>query len=786
MNISFQRCFVRLSAMIIAATAATSVLAAERVALVIGQGAYEAQTKLATPTSDAVLVGTALQRLGFDVTTVKDATKPVLLSALGDFSEKAAGTEIAVIFYSGHGMAYQGENYLIPVDAQLSTPAKLRFEAVSFEDVASALDGATKLKLLFLDASRSSSAEDQSSDHEPVGLEAIEVSDARTLVSSSTAAGAISPADGGPNSVYAMALAKWLAEPKIDVRSLLEKTASEVRATTKNEQSPILYGEFPIEELQLSMRQPDKQALEDLAPETECDRLAAYRDDPLRLASVSPVEKLTAEAVPACIAAVNSYPDSARLNYQAGRALTNANNYDEALRYYKRANELGSIPAKVGMAFQYEFGQSVQADTKLACDLYLEAAKAGSSFGALRTGLCYQDGRGGNKDIKESIRWYSNAGAMGFLYLGDLYADVSSEFANQAAALKAYRRSYEAGIPLGAYYIGEMYEYGKGIPVDYAEAMRWYLLAAEHIGDGSNSVGDLYYYGKGVEQSYVEAMKWYRKAAQRGDRDAMTNIGILYDDGKGTEPDAAAALEWYKKAVEKDESEAMYRMGSLYLNGRGVPKDLSKSGKWYTKAAENGYKDALNQVGWVHQNSTPPDYVSAMEWYRKGAEAGDGTAMGNIGWLYANGKGVKRNPKEAFAWYEKGANAGNAWSMNEVGVSYSKGIGVKKSLKEAGLWYEKAAASGLDYANLNLAILFSRGLGLKTDVALAVDLMERAIRRNKQACSEFKSGWANWHPEFLKAFQKRLVDQGFYTGKVDGRYGEGTLAAIDAMHAAGP
>jgi TPR repeat protein len=110
-------------------------------------------------------------------------------------------------------------------------------------------------------------------------------------------------------------------------------------------------------------------------------------------------------------------------------------------------------------------------------------------------------------------------------------------------------------------------------------------------------------------------------------------------------------------------------------------------------------------------------------------------------------------------------------------------MGVPRDYVEAGKWYEKAAAAGFDYANLNLAILFSRGQGCRKDVALAVQLAELAVKSDEEARDDLKSGWSKWTPEFLVAFQRRLYDLGLYKGAIDGRFGDATLAAIDALDA---
>lgn len=75
-----------------------------RVALVIGNGAYEKVPELANPTRDAADIGRALERLNFKVTQLRNATAQEMRKAVVDFGRAAEGTDMAVVFYAGHGM----------------------------------------------------------------------------------------------------------------------------------------------------------------------------------------------------------------------------------------------------------------------------------------------------------------------------------------------------------------------------------------------------------------------------------------------------------------------------------------------------------------------------------------------------------------------------------------------------------------------------------------------------------------------------------------------------------
>ena len=98
---------------------APSALAAGRVALVVGNGTYAAIGALPNPGNDAADMAAALGRLGFDVTTVRDADLAGMNESLRMFARASAGADVAVVFYAGHGLEVDGVNYLVPVDARL-------------------------------------------------------------------------------------------------------------------------------------------------------------------------------------------------------------------------------------------------------------------------------------------------------------------------------------------------------------------------------------------------------------------------------------------------------------------------------------------------------------------------------------------------------------------------------------------------------------------------------------------------------------------------------------------
>jgi uncharacterized caspase-like protein len=107
--------------------------AEKRVALVIGNSAYQYSPKLDNPKNDATDIAAVLRRFGFAVIAAFDLDKAAFDRKVRDFATALDGADAGVFFYAGHGLQVAGQNYLVPVDAQLSTAAALEFEMVRVE-----------------------------------------------------------------------------------------------------------------------------------------------------------------------------------------------------------------------------------------------------------------------------------------------------------------------------------------------------------------------------------------------------------------------------------------------------------------------------------------------------------------------------------------------------------------------------------------------------------------------------------------------------------------------------
>ena len=120
----------------------------------IGNNDYRSVSDLTNPANDADDVAASLSASDFEVQQVKNGTFDDMRRGLLEFARRARGSEIAIVFYAGHGMEVGGENYLIPIDAELKADVDVDHEAIALKTVTPLVENASRLGLVILDACR--------------------------------------------------------------------------------------------------------------------------------------------------------------------------------------------------------------------------------------------------------------------------------------------------------------------------------------------------------------------------------------------------------------------------------------------------------------------------------------------------------------------------------------------------------------------------------------------------------------------------------------------------------
>jgi len=223
-------------------------LAEKRVALVLGNSAYQNVAPLTNPVNDGTVMAATLKDAGFDVVDFRrDLPAAETRRALRDFADRARDADIAVVYYAGHGIEVDGANYLIPVDAKLERDTDVYDEALSLDRILIAIEPVRKLRLVILDACRDnpfakSMKRTVASRAIGQGLAKIEPTSPNMLIAYSAKAGSTAADGDGNNSPFTVALSKHLTTPGLDVRRAFGFVRDDVLKSTGNRQEPFVYG----------------------------------------------------------------------------------------------------------------------------------------------------------------------------------------------------------------------------------------------------------------------------------------------------------------------------------------------------------------------------------------------------------------------------------------------------------------------------------------------------------------------------------------------------------------
>lgn len=285
----------------------------------------------------------------------------------------------------------------------------------------------------------------------------------------------------------------------------------------------------------------------------------------------------------------------------------------EAAPWYRLATEAGNAESRADLDSADDEGRGASQTYAQAAKWYREAAEQGQARAQYRLGALYAAGHGVPKDLSEAARWYRLAAeqfhARAQFSLGQLYAAGASveqdpveahKWANLAVAMSFGRGRTEfaefrdqVGGTLTPARLAEAQQRARewlderGGPQRFLsrEVREFWTRAERGDSQAQDVVGTIYAEGLGAPQDYAEAVKWYRLAAAQGHARAQYNLGVMSLQGLGVPQDPAGAVEWFRKAAERGTADAQFALGVLYSEGAGVPQDRGEAFKWLTVAA---------------------------------------------------------------------------------------------------------------------------------------------------------------------------------------------------------
>jgi TPR repeat protein len=533
----------------------SSAYAQNRVALIVGNGNYQNVPPLPTTLNDASDIAQSFERLGFATTKLFNASYYDLRPAIRKFNELTPKAEVAVIYFGGHGLEAGGENWLLPVDADLRTDLDVAQEAVSLNSLMQSVARASVLGMVILDASRNNpfaarmqrTGQTRSVDR---GLARVEPNQ-NVLVAYASKDGTTNEDRGGRNSPYAAALLRYLESPGLDINFMFRKVRDDVLSRTNRQQQPFVYGSLPNKPIYLKEHSISLQPVEVKNETPPADEMIwlTIRDSTDKSLFVDFLSKFPA-------------------SLHAKEASTKLKSLDTTLVVASR--ETSPVSNDTGNAIA-------------ECDrLAASPLDSGRPKNAAGVELSKIPIVAAGRACDEAMRRSPEVARFPFQA-----ARIAIARADYAAARDLYEKASALGSSLAMYSLGLLYAEGKVVPLDYAEARRWYMKAVgQNFAYAMPELAALCENGVGGPKDPAEAFRLYRAAATAGDRVSMTKVGNFYETGFGVQQDYAEAIRWYKKSADRGDAGAMRQLGKLYESGRGVAKNPAEARQWNARAAK--------------------------------------------------------------------------------------------------------------------------------------------------------------------------------------------------------
>lgn len=637
--------------------------AERRLALVIGNSAYSFGA-LENPKNDAALMAKALKGVGFEVTELIDADQKAMKKAMIEFGRSLRDSDsVGLFYYAGHGVQVDGNNYLVPVGANIRDEADVAVEAVEVGELLKTMQrAASRINIAIFDACRNNpfASATRSASR---GLARVDAP-AGTIIAYATAPGDVALDGEGGNSPYTKALAKAIAADGLTIEEVFKRARREVLASTKNKQTPwessSLTGDFYFKPGAAPVGNETAAGDASSAPQPEDERLVevkAYEavrnsDDPAALKEFLGrfPESMFADLVKLKLAKLE--PDG-----ETGDGTEVAANVDPASPegLFRQGQTLGL------------------SDPAAAADLYRRAAEQGHTGAMTALGGLYVQGEGVAKDAAEGLRWYRAAAdkgdVRGMTELALLFETGEGVEKSETEAAALYRRAATQGSAKALNNLGLMLREGRGVPKDDNEAFQLFEKAAGlDFPNAMHNLADAYAKGRGTQRDMGEAVRWYQRAAEKGYAPARAALASLLELGDGVPKDLSEAVKLYRQSADEGDPAAMTSLAYILEQGKGVAQNLPEAAELYGKAAELGDPRAMhNLAAMLHEGrGVKPDYARAAALYEAAAAKGYTAAMRGLAVLYDEGKGVRRDPAKAAELVLKAFKKGHKPSRDEL------------------------------------------------------------------------------------------------------------------------
>ena len=419
----------------------------KRKAMVIGMSDYGANRSLENTLNDADDIADVFTRLGFEVTLLKNNDLRNLTANLTAWYRTIERNDMAVFYFAGHGLELDGQNYLVPVDAEINSQTDVRFATLNVNQVLGNMEEkGVVMKLIILDAcrdnpfKRSWNLERGKNAQGLAGMEAPR----GTYIAFAASPGATAHDDGTynlRNGVFTHFLKQELVKAGATIDEIFNNVTGGVADLTHEQQTPF--------------RNSSLRANYYFIPSTE-----------------NPPPSSPAPLSAAAIAKIVRQADD---HYNKKR-------YNDASPLYRQAAEQGHAQSQFRLGMFYENGNGVAKDYDQAIQWYRKAAEQGHANAQCNLGVFYRNGYGVTKDDKQGVEWYRKAAEQGHAQaqnnLGYCYENGFGVTKDYQLALQWYSKAAEQGLASAQTVLGWFYQNGYGVAQDNNQAAYWYRKAA--------------------------------------------------------------------------------------------------------------------------------------------------------------------------------------------------------------------------------------------------------------------------------------------------------------------
>jgi TPR repeat protein len=382
-------------------------ISADRVALVIGMSDYQTVVKLDNTLNDARDISDTLEGIGFQVTTAFESSAAELRTLVDEFAFRAETADLALIYYAGHGVEVQGENFLIPVDADVKSNRDVQRQGVSLKQLLASVENARKMRIVILDSCRdnpfgdvldaaaleqTAAAVEATRSMGSAGL-AIPSPERGTLVAFAAKDGARALDGAGDNSPFARALMDNLVKPDLEISLMFRQVRDQVLTETGNKQEPHTYGSLSGTPFYVAGGGAGASVVSNANRRVAWADLKA--DQEVQLASLA---------------------EQGDTRSMLGLAYMRLNSVDtryaplEAAEYLRRAAQAGSPEAQFELAQLYEKGLGVAQDFERALALYKQSADQDFADALNDLGFIYfQGGLEVTRDPEQGLEYFQKA-----------------------------------------------------------------------------------------------------------------------------------------------------------------------------------------------------------------------------------------------------------------------------------------------------------------------------------------------------------------------------------------